>query len=163
MTDLNKFHYVVVTGIVVKDGKYLITKRAPHEKAFPNRWTVPGGKLEAKDYVTRPKDTADAWYNIAEHLLKREVKEETDLEVNNIRYITSLTFIRPDNIPVVVLSFAADHAGGEVRLCPDMTEHAWVTLEQARKYDLIDGIYEEMEMLDSHLRGSRIGEWKKNR
>jgi len=50
MYDSNKAHYVVVTCIIVKDGKFLITKRAPTEKAFPNQWTVPGGKLEASDY-----------------------------------------------------------------------------------------------------------------
>ena len=32
-------------AIIVKDGKYLIAKRADYEKAFPGLWTVPGGKL----------------------------------------------------------------------------------------------------------------------
>ena len=50
MYDKNKAHYVVVTGIIIKDGKFLITKRAPTEKAFPNEWTVPRGKLELDDY-----------------------------------------------------------------------------------------------------------------
>ena len=57
MFDPNKAHYLVVTGIILKDGKYLITKRSPAEKAFPNLWTVPGGKLELNDYTKRPKDT----------------------------------------------------------------------------------------------------------
>ena len=64
MVDKNLNHYIVVTGIVVKDGKYLITKRAEWEKAFPGRWTVPGGKLEVLDYVLREKDTPHHWYNV---------------------------------------------------------------------------------------------------
>tara|TARA_Y100000310_G_C20702929_1_gene831730 strand:- start:10029 stop:10202 length:174 start_codon:yes stop_codon:yes gene_type:complete len=54
MVDKNLLHYVVVTGILVNSqGKYLITKRAEWEKAFPGKWTVPGGKLEVLDYVLR--------------------------------------------------------------------------------------------------------------
>ena len=40
-----RLHMVAATCIVVKDGKFLIAKRHAQEKAFPNRWTVPGGKL----------------------------------------------------------------------------------------------------------------------
>lgn len=161
MYDPQKAHYVVVTGIIIKDGKYLITKRAPTEKAFPNQWTVPGGKLELKDYVNRPKDTSAHWYNIFEDLLKREVKEETSLEIANMRYLTSLSYIRSDNIPTIIVSLFADYADGDVKLCDALTEHAWVTLHEAKQYDLIEGIYEELEMLDNHLRGKAAGTWHK--
>lgn len=55
MLDKQKAHYIVATAIIIKDGKYLITKRAPWEKAFPNYWSVPGGKLEMNDYIHLPK------------------------------------------------------------------------------------------------------------
>ena len=158
--DVKKAHYVVVTGIIVKDGKYLIAKRSDKEKAFPGKWTVPGGKLEADDYKNRASDTsAGQWYNICEDLLRREVKEETNLDIKNIRYLTSLVFERPDGIPTVVLSLIADHHNGEVELCDDLTEYKWVTVKEAKEYDLIDGIYEEIEMLDRSLKGENIGEW----
>lgn len=160
--DRNKAHYVVVTGIIIKDSKFLITKRSPNEKAFPNLWTVPGGKLELRDYINRPKDTNSHWYNIFENLLRREVKEETGLDIKNIKYLTSLTYIRPDEIPTIIVSLFADYHNGEVKLCPSLTEYAWVTLEEAKNYDLIEGIYEELEMLDKYLKGEQIGEWKKN-
>lgn len=57
--DKNQVHYVAATVIIVKDGKYLIAKRSDWEKAFPSKWTVPGGKLEALDYLLRKKDTSD--------------------------------------------------------------------------------------------------------
>jgi len=161
MYDSNKAHYITVTGIIIKDGKFLIAKRAPTEKSFPNMWTVPGGKLELNDYNQRPKDTSAHWYNVFEILLKREVMEETGLKIKNIRYLTSLAFIRPDGIPTIVVSLFADYDSGTVELCPDLTEYAWVDIEEAKKYKLIEGIYEELEMLDKHLKGSRLGEWKK--
>jgi 8-oxo-dGTP pyrophosphatase MutT (NUDIX family) len=162
MYDPEKAHYIVVTGIILKNARFLITKRAPTEKAFPNKWTVPGGKLELTDYAKRPKDTSSHWYNIFENLLKREVMEETGLKIKNIRYLTSLSYIRSDGIPTLIASFFADHQEGEVKLCPALTEHAWVTLEEAKNYDLIDGIYEELEMLDKVLKGEQLLEWSKD-
>jgi len=156
-----KSHYIVATGIVIKDGKYLITKRAEWEKAFPGKWTVPGGKLEVKDYIDEKKDTSEHWYNILEKLLKREVREETGLEIKDIKYLTSMTFIRPDEIPVLVISLYADSFEGDVKLSNDMIDYKWVSLEEAKNYDLIEGIYEELEMLDKLLKGERVEEWKK--
>lgn len=160
--DPNKMHYLTATAIIIKDGKYLIAKRSENEKAMPGLWTVPGGKLEVEDYSKLPKDTGDHWYNVAEKLLKREVKEEVNLEIKNIQYLTSISFIRPDNIPVVILSFHADYAGGEVELEEEaLTEFAWVTLSEAKNYKLIEGIYEEIEMLEKKLKGERAGDWVK--
>jgi 8-oxo-dGTP pyrophosphatase MutT (NUDIX family) len=161
MYDPQKAHYLVVTGILVKDGKFLITKRAPTEKAFPNQWTVPGGKLEMDDYAKRPKDTSCQWYNIFENVLKREILEEVGLGVSNIQYLTSLSYIRSDNIPTIIVSLFGDPIGEEIKLCPALTEHAWVNLEEAKNYDLIDGIYEELEMLDRVLKGESAGVWEK--
>ncbi len=162
MYDQNKAHYLVVTGIVIKDGKFLITKRSPNEKAFPNQWTVPGGKLELKDYTSRPKDTSAHWYNIFEDVLIREVNEETGLKIKNIKYLTSMSYIRSDNIPTLIVSLFADHHEGEVKLCSESTDYAWITFEEAKNYDLIEGIYEELEMLDKHLKGKFLGTWKNN-
>lgn len=161
MYDPQKAHYLSVTGIIIKNGKFLIAKRASTEKAFPNLWTVPGGKLEMDDYVKSPKDTAVHWYNIFEKVLQREIMEETGLKVKNIRYLTSLSFIRSDNIPTIIISLFADHHEGDITLCPALTEYAWVTLEEAKHYDLIEGIYEELEMLDNVLKGKEAGVWEK--
>ncbi len=163
MYDPQKAHYLVVTGILIKGNKFLITKRAPTEKAFPNQWTVPGGKLELDDYAKRPKDTSAHWYNVFEDLLKREVMEEVGLDVKNIRYLTSLSYIRSDNIPTIIVSLFADPVGKEIKLCSALTEYAWVTLEEAKNYELIEGIYEELEMLDRLLKGESVGVWEKKK
>lgn len=158
-----KMHYVVSTVIVVKDGKYLIAKRAPFEKAFPEKWTVPGGKLESKDYAFRSKDAGELWYNIVEELSEREVREEVGLEIENLRYLTSLTYVRNDRKPTLILSMFADYKNGEVKLCNALTEHVWVSLEEAKKYDLIDGIFDELRMLDEFLKQEKkhVGKWEK--
>ncbi|HEB47358.1 MAG TPA: NUDIX domain-containing protein [Candidatus Pacearchaeota archaeon] len=161
MYDKNQAHYVVVTGVLVKDGKFLITKRAEWEKAFPGKWTVPGGKLEVLDYVLREKDTSHHWYNVFEDLLRREIKEEVGLEIKNIGYITSMVYIRSDKIPTIIVSLFAEPTTENIMLCPALTEYVWMTLEETKNYDLIEGIYEELELLDRHLKGQKLEEWEK--
>ena len=161
MYDPEKAHYIVATCILVKNGKFLIAKRASFEKSFPGKWTVPGGKLEASDYKSRKPDTSCQWYNIFESICKREVEEEVGIKVDKIKYLTSLVFIRPDNIPTLVASMFAHTNEEKIKLCNALTEYKWVTLEEAKSYDLIDGIYEELELLEKHLKGEDLGVWEK--
>jgi len=157
MYDKNKLHYAVVTGILMnKEGKFLIVKRADWEKAFPGRWTVPGGKLEVLDYALKEKDTPHHWYNIFEDLLKREVKEEVNLEIKNIDYITSMVYIRPDKIPCLIISLFADCISEKINLCDALTDFSWINLEEAMNFDLIEGIYDELVILDKKLKGEKI-------
>ena len=146
-----RLHFVVATAIIVKDGKYLIAKRAAHEKVFPNKWTVPGGKLVLNEYKNLPQ-TADyqQWYNVVDWVLRKEVMEEVGLEINRPQYVCDLVFVRPDGYPVVTLSYWAEHKDGEVKLGKELSEHAWVTLEEAKNYDLIEGIWDEIKMVDDH-------------
>src|SRR5512147_1376474 len=137
-----KLFKVVITAIVMKDGKFLVMQRSPHEKKFPSRWTVPGGKLTTDDYVHAPKDTPDYWYNVLENALRREVKEEAGLDITNIRYVTSLADAREGEDPSLVISCLADWAGGEVVFDESMSDYRWVSLAEASSVDLIEGIYE---------------------
>ncbi len=164
MYDKNLAHYVVVTGILVKDGKFLITKRADWEKAFPGKWTVPGGKLEVLNYSLRDKDTSSHWYNIFEDVLKREMKEEVNIEIKDIGYVTSMVYVRPDVIPCIIVSLHAKPKDDfNLKLCNALSDSAWVSLEESKNYDLIEGIYEELEMLDKKLKGEDVNLWKKSK
>lgn len=148
-----KLHRITATAIIIKDGKYLITKRSEKEKAFPGKWTVPGGTLETKDYVHLPKTSDGLWYGLLEDLVRREVSEETGLTIKNIRYLTSISFLRPDGTPTLILSYFCDYDSGEVFLAEEeLTDFAWVDLKEAKKYDLIDGIYDELVLVEKALK-----------
>lgn len=142
-----RLHFVVVTGIVIKDGKALIAKRSEREKAFPGKWTVPGGKLVKSEYDHLPStsETHPQWYNLVETTLRKEIREEVGLEVGKPEYLCDLVFVRPDGYPVVTLSYFAPYVRGDVKLCDDLTDFAWVNAEEAKTYDLIDGIAEEIQ------------------
>ncbi len=152
-----RLHFVVITGIIVRkreggEPEFLIVKRAPHEKAFPNKWTVPGGKLVRSEYEKLPQEYGHPqWYNIAEWVLRKEIKEEVALEIEKPQYLTDLTFIRPDGYPVITLSYWCFYKSGEVKLCKDLTDHAWVSVEKAKNYDLIDGIWDEIKDVEKKM------------
>lgn len=168
MSEKSKLFQLLATAIILEEPfqpdqatRYLITQRADHEKTFPGKWTVPGGKMETSDYTDLPRETEHYWYNVLEKALKREVQEETGLQIKNIRYITSLARITNDGYGSVVLSFAADYACGNVQLDSDMKDFAWVTYEEAKNYDLIDGILDELWMTEQKLAGHRNDEWQR--
>lgn len=148
-----ELHRITTTCIIYNsDKKYLVTKRSPNKKVHPNKWTVPGGGLSVDDYINRPQTHGNAgWYGAIEQALLREIKEEVNVEIGKASYLLDLTFIRPDGIPVLVLSYYAPYISGEVKLDEDAVEYAWVTLEQAKEIDLIPGIYEEIQEVDKIL------------
>ncbi len=154
-------HEVVITAIVIKDGKYLITRRSPNKKRFPGMWTVPGGHLETKDYLELPKDTEFYWYNVLERALRREVKEEVGIDIDHIEYVTSLATVHADGSPSLVISCMADCASGDVQLQEgENDQFAWVSLAEAKDYQLLDGIYDELAMTENKRNGTRT-EWQR--
>lgn len=149
-------HEVAITAIIIKDGKYLITRRSPNKKRFPGMWTVPGGRLEAKDYLALPKDTEFYWYNVLERVLVREVMEEVGLTIKNVQYLTSLATVHKDGSPSIVISCIADYEGGDVILQKEEAdEFAWVSTEESKNYPLIDGIFEEFVQIDNWKAGNK--------
>jgi hypothetical protein len=56
----------------------------------------------------------------------------------------------------------ANYVSGKITLQKEETDNfTWVTLKEAKKYDLIDGIYDELVMATIKLKGVK-SEWKRN-
>lgn len=148
-----ELHRIALTAIIYRpDRTYLITRRSLAKKAWPGKWTVPGGGLSVDDYASEPP-VHDQWYYAVEKGLRREVLDETGLEIGKPEYLCDLTFIRPDGIPVLVLSYFAEYMGkdAQVRLDADAVEAAWVSAQEAATYDMIPGIADEIKMVDDIL------------
>jgi len=103
------------------------------------------------EYQNRPKTNADAWYNIIDWLLQKEVNEEAGIKIGKINYLTNLVFVRPDGFPALTLSYWSMYQSGKVKLGKDLVDFAWVTVTQAKKYDLISGIWEEIAEVNKNL------------
>jgi hypothetical protein len=83
------------------------------------------------------------------------------LEIKNIDYVTSMVYIRPDKIPCLIISLSGECISEEVNLCQALTDYKWVNLEEAKGYDLIEGIYDELVILDKKIKGEKTL-WKRN-
>jgi len=148
----NKLFYFVANVIIYRDSdkKCLILKRSSTEKVHPDKYCVPGGKLEWNDLdinnPTRTNGDVIDFENKVEDLLKREAKEESNIDIeDNLIYINSVVFIRPDEIPVVLLKFAAKYKSGEVKIEEgSFTDFAWVNENEVKNFDCINGIPEEI-------------------
>jgi len=143
-----ELHRVSATAIIHKEGKYLIIQRSKNKKTFPEKWTVPGGKIEVSDYINLPKTTSKHWYFAIDKALRREVKEETGLEVGELKYLCDMTFIHSDGVPGIILSFYTDWKKGQVKLDEDNINFAWVNYDEAKNYDLVEGLIEEIKIVD---------------
>lgn len=148
----NKLFYFVANVVVYResDKRCLILKRSDQEKVHPGKYCVPGGKLEWGDLdISKPTrlngDVLD-FKDAVEELLIREVKEEAGINIEReFKYINSVAFVRPDEIPVVLVKFAAKYKGGEVVLEDGVfLGHAWVNEVEVKNYECIKGIQEEI-------------------
>lgn len=158
----NELHRITSTAIIERRGKYLITQRSFEKKNFPGKWTVPGGGLEVEDYAKLPKTTHDHWYFAIEKSLRREIKEEVNLEVGKINYLLDLAFISSDKTPTIILSFYCKYKSGKIRLDEDSIDFKWIEAKDVKEYDLVEGLAEEIKMTDNLLKKGKTGKEEKS-
>jgi len=103
--------YVVNVDVAVaRDGNYLLIERSAQEEHGAGLLAFPGGKLEA-DPGEREVLRATA---------RREVREETGVEIERVRVVDSSVFALDDGRQVVNVVTTADYVDGEAhRAAPD--------------------------------------------
>ena len=64
-------------------------------------------------------------------------------------YVSNLAFIHPNGNSSMIVSLHADYESGTIKLNEDeLVDHAWVTIQEAKEYDLIENILEQIEKTD---------------
>tara|TARA_Y100000590_G_scaffold450627_1_gene590593 strand:- start:1174 stop:2223 length:1050 start_codon:yes stop_codon:yes gene_type:complete len=71
-TKKNIPNFSIVVGYIVKNKKFIITKRQKN-KLLANLWELPGGKIQTNE--------------TSQNALKREVLEELDIKIKNLNFI----------------------------------------------------------------------------
>jgi 8-oxo-dGTP diphosphatase len=116
---------------VIRDdqGRLLLIKRAPDVHLDPDRWELPGGKMDYGEPLTEA--------------LAREVREETglEIEVGAPFHVSHFTF---DPFWVTTVVFACRRTGGEVRLSEEHSEFTWADREQADDLDLASNTADQL-------------------
>lgn len=112
------------------NNKYLLLKRSLVKYGeVKNNWDIPGGRIIPG---TSLKEN-----------LRREVLEETKLQMNgNLKLIYSQDIIRP-NKHIVRLTYTADVQGDPV-LDKEHVEYQWLTLDEMRKEEKLDEFAKEV-------------------
>jgi len=114
--------FPAVKAIVIENGKFLVIKQVIGNKTF---WEIPGGKVE---FGESPFET-----------LKREVKEETNLEIEIIKPAGLWWFFRiKDGDQVVCSTFICRKIGGRINLSKNPSkaevdeckEFRWITKKE---------------------------------
>lgn len=119
----------VVAAIIKKDDKIFITKRSYGE--FIDMWEFPGGKVEVGE--------------TQEEALIREIKEELELDITNLNYLTTVEYDYP-SFHLIMHCFICEICGGTLRLNAH-NDAKWVSLEQLASQKWIPADIEVVEKL----------------
>ncbi|MDD3647336.1 MAG: NUDIX domain-containing protein [Candidatus Dojkabacteria bacterium] len=139
--DNAKFHIVLVTGVIEKNGEYLIAQRSFEEIQAPGKWALPGGKVE----LSMPDNDR----NVLETTLEREIEEEVAVRIyQKPIYVMSSAFTRVDNATVVGVLFLCKWKSGRAKALEDTINVSWVGIDELHKYDFCTGVTNSLRLAD---------------
>lgn len=131
--DNAKFHIVLVTGVIEKNGELLIAQRSFDEIQAPGKWALPGGKVEL---FTNNNDI-----DVLERTLEKEIEEEVGVKIQkDILYLASSSFVRVDKASVIGILFLCKWKSGKPKPLEDTIRVEWISYNEVKKYDLCDGV-----------------------
>lgn len=138
-------HPIPAVGTVVfKDENILLIQRNKPPKA--EQWSIPGGAQ-----------------NLGEQLVdaaSREVLEETNVEIENIKLIKTVDFIDKDENGIIrfhysLIDFMADYKSGELNAGDDALNAKWVPIEEIDSYNLWSETVQLIEEAIVHRKSRR--------
>jgi len=115
---------IATVGALIHDGGGKVLMIRTHK--WSDLWGIPGGKIERGES--------------SEAALKREIREETGLEISDIRFVMSQDcidspeFIRPEHF--ILLNYLAKASSHVVTLNDEAEHFRWVSLDEAFKLEL---------------------------
>ena len=110
----------VVAALIKKDNKILIAKRATGDSNVYGKWEFPGGKVEPGE----PEEKA----------IEREMKEEFDMDIKAIKFITNNICEYPTRT-IDLRLYECKYLSGEFKL-NDHLDYAWININDLLNYDL---------------------------
>lgn len=114
--------------------KILALRRWLGDKSRPGKWDLPGGNL--------------LFGQVAEDGLRREIKEETGLDVKDIKpIIVRSKFFEDTGVYHLYIGYSCIAVADNVRLSEEHIEYRWVTKEEFLQLDSADFLIETIKLL----------------
>ena len=110
----------VVAALIKKGNKYLIARRSTGSEDVLGKWEFPGGKVE-------PGESE-------EHAIEREIKEEFEMDIKAVRFLTNNVCEYPSKT-IDLRLYECKHISGEFHL-HDHSEYKFVKKKDIIKYEL---------------------------
>src|SRR3989344_315818 len=123
--------YFVVTGIIKNKDKYLILKKSPDDRNYPNKWSFCSGFVKE--------------FEPAEEGVLREIKEETSLDAKIIKQ-GKIIEVLDNNKRWVVAVYLCESKSKDVKLCHENVEFRWASKEEIKNYDFVPGLEKEIDL-----------------
>ncbi len=118
---------VVVSAIIEKNGKILLGQKPKNIGPYPNTWHLPGGGIKLDE-------------ESLEEAVRREVREETTLEMTNLRRVSFDEDYEPDKngemTHYLFLVYKASYKSGELKASDDLQKFQWVDKNEIKKLPL---------------------------
>jgi 8-oxo-dGTP diphosphatase len=123
----------MVAAIIRNEDKFLLVKQAKGA-AHEGLWAFPAGRVEDNESL--------------EDALRREVKEETNLDISQIKFL-EVVKVKDENmgIDAEVYVFECRHQRGNPKPESDVEEFKWVTIEEIEKFEMRPGMLRMIKKL----------------
>ncbi len=127
-----RFIQPVIIGVIKHKNTYLLTKLNQNGDRYHGKWQLPGGGLEFGESL--------------EDCLRREVKEETGLEIQNLQLIPHIHSEVRDGWHGVLIAFLCTPQSPDQRIVLDgeASDYGWYTIEEIEKLDTFPDTVELM-------------------
>ena len=135
MTDI-KLQVGVKIFLKNKEGKFLLLKRNKDKyRDVKGEWDIPGGRINPGEKLIDN--------------LRREVREETQLEITSLPQLIFAQDIIPGEKHVVRLTYLGETDGEPILDTEENTEYKWLTVEELKGQEKLDAYAKEV--IDSYL------------
>lgn len=112
----------LVTAALIRDEDKILIAQRGRSKRFGWKWEFPGGKVRADE---TPEDC-----------LRREIKEELNLEIQVEKHFCTTHHQYPD-FYIELIAFWCSIVGGKMKLV-DHEQVLWVTVSEMNQYTFVE-------------------------
>ena len=109
---------LAVKSFIINNNKLLVVKRRLNDVQKPGIWEIPGGRLNIGE------DPFEG--------LKRETKEETNLDIEIIKPLNVRHFTRDDKQVITLIIFLCKPSSKNIKLSEEHTAYDWIDLDNKK-------------------------------